>query len=256
MRWIPIPDNDPETINKALDQICKLISSQGGKISDIENAPAPAATSVTTVTETLVATNWTETTGTFTQTPFSTSVLTMIGDVTASIKVGMSLKYIIGGVTKYGMVGAITSTALTVNGAPLSGFVSNLYYGGGTIRQVVIIIPDLYGDASNTALITTDLKSSFIWTLPKSYCVHFRVYSDVHDTGAHGQASVRIGGSELCTTVGGPTIAADKTWVPTVVDIDVANYDINPGDALEVTCIKGGGGVATDLTVEMVFITP
>ena len=256
MRWIPIPDNDPETINKALDQIYSLINVQGNKITTIEQTPAAAPATVTTVTETVVSSSWTETVGTFTQTPFSTSVLTMTSDVTASIKVGMSLKYVIGGVTKYGMVGAITSVLLTVNGAPLSGFVSNLYYGGGTIRQIGVKIPSTYEDASNTALIVSDLKSSFVWSLPASYCVYFRVYSDVHDTGADGQASVRINGVELCTTAGGPTIALDKTWYPTVVDIDVTAYDINPGESIEITCIKGGNGDATDLTVEMVFITP
>lgn len=195
-------------------------------------------------------------TASFTATPASTSTITMLSDLTASIKVGMSLKYVIGGVTKYGRVSAIAAGLLTVNGAPMGGDVTALYYGGGITRQINVIIPGTYEDASSTGLIVADLKSSLIWMLPISYLVHFRVYSDVHDTGTHGQASVRINATETCTTAGGLTIAADKTWYSTVVDIDVAAYDINPGEALEVTSVKAGNGDATDLTVQMFFVTP
>jgi len=192
----------------------------------------------------------------FTATPASTSTITMAVDLTAKIKVNMGLMYIIGGVTYYGQVSAITNNLLSVRGAPLGGDVTSLYYGGGFIRQLNIIIPGLYEDASNTALIASDLGSSFIWTLPISYCVHYKVYSKVHDTGTHGQASVRINNTEVNTTAGGLTIAADTTWYSTVVDIATAAYDINPGEAIEVTSVKSGNGDATDLTVTMIFLTP
>lgn len=199
---------------------------------------------------------WKQTTGTFTATPASTSTLTMTTDLTASILVGMSLKYVIGGVTKYGRVSAITANLLTVNGAPLGGDVTELYYGGGTVRQVVVIIPGTYEDANNTALIVSDLKSSLQWGLPVSYLVYFRVYSNTKDTSSNGQASVRINNTEVNTTAGGETIAAAQTWYSTIVNIAIAAYDINPGEAIEVTAIKGTTGDASDLTVEMIFVTP
>jgi hypothetical protein len=192
----------------------------------------------------------------YTAAPASTSTITMLVDMTASIKVGMSLKYTIGGTVYYGMVSAIAAGLLTVNGAPLGGDVTNLCYDGGEIRQMQVTIPGAYEDASNTALITSDLNSNLIWKLPTSYLVWFSVYSDVHDSGAHGQASVRINNTEVNTTAGGETIAADTTWYPTVVNIATAAYDINPGEALEITCVAGGNGDATDLTVAMVFVTP
>jgi len=203
-----------------------------------------------------VPAGWVETTGTFTATPASTSTITMTSDLTASIKVGMSLKYVISGVTYYGRVSAITSILLTVNGAPLGGSVTNLYYNGGTIRQMVVIIPGTYEDASNTALISSDLLSSLIWNLPVSYLVQFSVFSKTHDSGTHGQASVRINSTEVNTTTGGLTIAADATWYSTIVDIATAAYDINPGEAIEITCVKNGTGDASDLTVSMIFVTP
>jgi hypothetical protein len=203
------------------------------------------------------ADHWTKTTGTFTATPASTSTLTMTTDLTAPIKVGMGLQYVIGGTTYFGQVSAIASDLLTVRGAPLGGDVTALYYGGGTVRQVVVIIPGTYEDASNTALITSDLKSNLVWTLPLSYLVHFSVYSNVHDSGAtHGQASVRINAAEVNTTAGGELIAANTTWYPTAVNIAVAAYDINPGELLEVTSVKGSTGDASDLTVIMIFVTP
>lgn len=211
------------------------------------------ATSVNGIT---TLAGWIQTAGTFTATPASTSTLTMTTDLTASILVGMSLQYVIGGVTYYGRVAAIAANLLTINGAPLGGDVTALYYGGGTIRQVIVIIPGQYEDATNTDLIGSDLNSKILWQLPKSYLVYFSVFSKTHDSTNHGQASVQINNTEVNTTAGGETIAANATWYPTVVNIATAAYDINLGEELEVTCIKAGAGNASDLTVNMVFVTP
>ena len=193
----------------------------------------------------------------YTATPVSTSTITMGVDMTASIKAGMSLRYTSAEHgAYYGRAGVIASNLLTVNGPAMDHDITKLEYGGGTIRQVVIVIPGSYEDASNTALITSDLKSKLIWHLPVSYLVYFSVYSNTHDTGTHGQSSVRINNTEVNTTTGGETIAVDATWYPTIVNIATAAYDINPGEALEVTSVKNGTGDASDLTVEMIFVTP
>ena len=198
---------------------------------------------------------WTQTTGTFTAAPASTSTITMTTDLTATILVGMPLKYVIGGVTYYGVVGAITSILLTVNGAPLGGNVTALYYGDATrVTNIDIIIPGLYEAASGTTLINTFLASQFIWDKQVSYLVRYRCFSNVHDSGTHGQASVRINSTEVNTTAGGLTIAANATWYSTVIDIATAAYDINPGEILEITAVKGGTGDASDLTVSMTFV--
>ena len=199
---------------------------------------------------------WAQTIGTFTATPASTSTLTMTSDLTAIIKPRTTLSYIIGGVTYYGVVGAITSNLLTVWGAPLSGNVTALYYGGGRLRQVNVMVPGLYEDWSNTALIASDLDSAFLWALPTSYLVHYRAYSKTHDSTTHGQASVRMNNTEVNTVAGGLTIAADATWYSTAVDIAVLAYDINPGETLEVTAVRNGAGDAANLTITMLFVTP
>jgi hypothetical protein len=193
----------------------------------------------------------------YTTGPASTSTITMGVDMTASIKAGMTLKYTISAVVYYGLVSAITSNLLTVAGAPLSGNVSNLSYGGGTIRQWVLGVPSTYEDASNTALLTSDVKMPVLWDLPTSYLVKFSAWSRIHDSGAtHGGVSARINGTEINTTAGGLLMAADATWYSTVVDIAVAAYDINYGEALELTAVKGSTGDAADLCVRLVFVTP
>ena len=139
----------------------------------------------------------------------------------------------------------------------MGGDVSNLYFGGGTMRKIHIIIPRAYEDANNTALIASDLNAQIIWKLRASYLVQYAVYSKTHDSHAtHGQASVRINNTEVNTTAGGLTIAADATWYSTVVDIATAAYDIQYGEVFEVTAVKGGTGDATYLTVEAIFLTP
>lgn len=193
----------------------------------------------------------------YTATPASTSTITLSVDMTSTIQVGMPLRYTISGVVYYGIVSAITSNLLTVNGAPLGGDVSNLQYGDPSkVSQVIVTIPSTYEDASNTDLIQSDLKSNYIWGKAKSYLVKFGVYSDTADGSGDGQASIQINNTEVNTIAGGATIAAAKTWYNTIVNIATAAYDINPGEELEVTCIKGTDGDASDLTVSMIFVTP
>lgn len=194
-------------------------------------------------------------TSNYTTAPASTSTITMGADMTSLISIGVGLKYTIGGVVYYGRVGAIANNLLTVNGAPLGGAVTNLYYGG-TVRQVLIIIPSTYEDADNHDLIYTDVKSQVVWTLPVSYCVQFRLYSNTVDSGTKGKASIEINNADVCSSADGLTLTAANTWYSTVVDINTSNYDINPGEVLEITAHKGGTGDAADLTCIMFFVTP
>jgi hypothetical protein len=198
-------------------------------------------------------------TANFTATPASTSTITMGVDMTGSIKVGMSLRATHDGIVKYGRCGAITANLLTWQGPPLDvdHDVTALSYGGGTSRQVLIIIPGLYEDADNHDLIQSDLNSNLIWKLPTSYCVHYEVYSKTHDTHAtHGKASIEIAGADVNSSADGLAIAADATWYSTGVDINLSNYDINPGEEFEVTAHKGGNGDATHLSVHAFLVTP
>jgi len=193
----------------------------------------------------------------YTTTPASTSTLTMAVDMTATIIIGTPLRYTIGGAEYFGICSAIAANLLTVNGAPLSGDVTALYVGTpDKVTQMVINVPSTYEDDSCTTLVATDLKMNIVWQKVKSYLVKYTAWSLVHDTGTDGQVSVRINGTEVNTTAGGLTIAADATLYSTVVDIATAAYDINNGETIEITYVKGGKGDATDLTMTLIFVTP
>jgi len=196
-------------------------------------------------------------TANFTAVPASTSTITMLADMTASILPGQPIKYVIGGVTYYGMVTAMTAGLMTIAGPPLGGNITSLYYlGNHKIMQVDIVVNGFYEDATNVALIASDLGSFFKWQTSKAYLVKYSVYSRIHDTGTHGKATVIIAGADVNTVAGGVTIAADATWYPTVVDINSANYDVNYGETIEISVTKSGNGDAQDLTVSMIFVLP
>jgi hypothetical protein len=195
----------------------------------------------------------------YTATPASTSTITMLTDMTATIKVGMSLRYTWNDVEYFGQVAAITDELLTVRGAPLSTSydVSNLQFGGGVVHELVLPVAGTYEDADNTALLASDNAAPVIWLKEASYAVHYRVWSRKKDTGATaGKASVRINNAELNSSAGGLTISADATWYSTGVNINVSNYDIQQGEAIEVTATKGTNGDAEDLCVILIIITP
>lgn len=196
-------------------------------------------------------------TANYVATPASTSTITMNANMTAAIQAGMSLRYIIGGTVRYGRVGAITANLLTVHGISLSGNVTSLAYGGGTIRQAARLIPAKYEDANDTALIANDLRDQFVWSLQPSFLVCYQMRSRLCDThGTKGSASIRINNVELNTTAGGLTIAANATWYSTVVNISPSVYQVNPGDVIEITAVRGGNGDAEDLSCVMIFVTP
>jgi hypothetical protein len=193
----------------------------------------------------------------FTATPASTSTLTMTKDLTATIQKGQPLRYTISGTVYYGIVGAIADDLLTVNGAPLGGDVTKLEIGDpNKVAQVVLAFPDDYEKANDTAMIKNQLNTNFLWQRAKAYLVKYTVWSEVADTGDDGKVSVRINGAEVNTSAGGLTIVADETLYSTVVNIDSTAYDINPGESLEVTCLKGTNGNAENLTVTMLFVIP
>jgi hypothetical protein len=204
---------------------------------------------------------WTQTTGTFTATPASTSTITMTTDMTASIKANMTLKYVIGGVTYYGIVGAIASNLLTVWGAPLGGDVTALYYGGGTLLQLAYDATVNVDGTANTTALKTGTVYTLKWQKPTSYLVFYQAYQTTHDSHSaspitHGKVTIKINGTEVNTSAGGLVIAANATWYSTVIDIATAAYDINPGEGLTIVVTQGGTADGAGLAVGAVIVTP
>lgn len=193
----------------------------------------------------------------FTATPASTSTLTMTADKTATIKVGMGLKYKISATYYYGMVTAITSNLLTIAGAPLSGDVSELYWcPPERVIQVDFFVSGKFADAANTALLNSDVNTAFEWNLGKAYCVLIRHKVKTDDSGANQpRVTISIAGAVVGTDNTNAGQAVAETWTSTVVGINPSNYDINPDEAIEVvTDANGTNDNAENLTVSAVFV--
>ncbi len=199
---------------------------------------------------------WQQTTGTFTATPASTSTITMTTDLTASILVGMTLKYVIGGVTYYGRVAAIAANLLTVNGAPLGGDVTALYYGGGSRSMPSYDATVNVDGTANTTVLLTGTVFTHTWRGPKSYIVHYEAIQTIHDSGTHGKFTIKAGGTDINTSAGGLVIAANATKYQTVVDINAAAYDINDGEDITAVVTQGSTVDGAGLRFNMVILTP
>lgn len=193
----------------------------------------------------------------FTAAPASTSTLTMGVDMTASIKAGMTLEYTISSVVYYGQVSAIASNLLTVRGAPLSGSVTLLRYGGGVQRQLCYDATVNVDGTANTTTLKTGTVYTLTWRGPVSYLVFYDAYQTTHDSHAtHGKVTVKVAGSDVNSSAGGLEIAANATTYKTVVDIATANYDINENEDLTIVVTQGGTPNGAGLRVNIVIVTP
>jgi hypothetical protein len=192
--------------------------------------------------------------------PASTSTITMNADKTTVFKVGCGVRYTIGGTVYYGVVTALTASLLTVAGAPLSGTVSALAWcDQSRVGQLDFYITGVFADGVNPGLLATDAKTKFQWNLAKAYLVQILHTVRIADTGANQpRVNASIGGTNnvgISNSNAGLPVAI--TWTSTIVDINPTNYDINPGEAIEiVTDANGTNDNAQDLTVSLVFVMP
>lgn len=200
---------------------------------------------------------WTAETA-FTATPASTSTLTMTSDKTASIKVGMAVKYTISSVVYYGVITAITSNLMTIAGAPMGGDVTALYYSTNPAQvvQADFYVPGRFADAANTGLLASDAKVKFDWNLQEARLVQIRHTVSVDDSGANQpRVNMSVGGSAVSTSNTNAGVAVAETWSSTVVDINTTNYVVARDAAIEVvTDANGSNDDATDLTVSGIFV--
>lgn len=209
---------------------------------------------------------WTAITA-FNDDPPSSSTITMTSDLTSTIKIGMPIKFVLGGDatnpgTYYAICTAITSNLLTIAGAPLEvddGDLTGLYYG--TPEMVVtetFVIPGYFADASDTTLLANDLLMEYRWNYAKAYCVRFSLIAKTDDSGANQpQVNIDINGANSISTSNSNAglAVSDADWVTTVVDINTSNYDINPLETLEIrTDANGTTDDASNLTVQITFV--
>lgn len=195
----------------------------------------------------------------FTATPASTSTLTMTSDLTGTLNPGSGLKYTIGGTVYYGMITALTDSLMTVCGAPLSGDVTSLHWTH--IKPIVLEfgITGEFADAADTALLENDLllKGGYKWMGCKARLVNLAISTFQNDSGASTQPAVNvsIAGSDVLSTA---LTIPDGTYTQSGVQVATANYDVNYGEAIELSVSAASGGTpgnnALDLFAILTFI--
>lgn len=196
---------------------------------------------------------WTEVTD-VTASPPSTSTLTLTADLTATIKPGMPIKFIDDGDPYYAICTAITSSLLTIAGAPIEGAIDALYYGDPTrVIPFPVLIPGYYEDATDTTLMANDLGWTYPWPNVAAYLVRVSAKTRVADSSSNGVVNARVNGVDVLST--GLTLA-NTNVTTSVVQIATAAYDIQFGELLDVSATKGTGGNAQDLSMILTFVIP
>lgn len=185
-------------------------------------------------------------------------VLTMLSDLTGTIKTGMPIQYVWNSVTYYGIVWAISATRLAVRGAPLKHTfsVTSLKYGTReSVVQLDLFVGGTWGDGV-ADLLLADQKKYLRWMRPAAYLVRAAMRQATDDTGAEAKAGVKLGGNlALNNDADAGLQLASANWVETIVDLKTAIYQIAPGSTIEIRCTAAGGsGDGSDLSVGLVFV--
>lgn len=156
----------------------------------------------------------------------------------------------------YGIVTNYVTGTVTIGGAPMTtSYDAYLQYGDMTrVVQLDLPINGWYEDADDATLVADDLFSYIKWQLGTAYCVKFSVIDKTADSGAEAFINVMINSAAVSTSNTNAGLTVNTAWVDTVVDINVANYDILYGESIEVAADRQGNGDARDLTVSMVFV--
>lgn len=190
--------------------------------------------------------------------PPSTSTITLNSDLTGWLNVGTPVKFVLSGTTHYALLDTLTSSLMTLVGAPLTtgdGDLEELYVGDTDKVEIVHLhVAGNFDDGADAELLVNDEKAPYEWPGPEGRVVHFRAYNDAASTGTKPKVNVRVDGHALCTANSGDGLELDaaQTWYATQVDLDVGNYEIAYGSDLDLSTTAGSD--ASDLTVVLAIV--
>jgi hypothetical protein len=180
----------------------------------------------------------------FTALPAATNQLTLTADYTSVIDVGFPLRYEIASTRYYGVVKTITSSLLTIRGAPfqMGTPVDNIAFGPAEKAiQLEMLAASTYGDAVRTNVLDVKSKLQEYWHLPEAALVGFSYRHDENAGSTQPRINVLVNGNSVSTTNGGAGVNPSTTlqYNPDV-DINTTNY-IVPADArIEIECSVAG----------------
>ncbi|MFA5458176.1 MAG: hypothetical protein WC261_11170 [Synergistaceae bacterium] len=195
---------------------------------------------------------------TYTATPASTSTLAMSD--TSSVHLGDAIKYTDGRGTYFAIVTAVTTnTSITIAGAALDtgSDVTSLYVGNNKVIQLDFFVSGTYADGTGD-LLAADMNTYFKWQGRKAYLVAFSAVHKTVDTTTNPKINVNVNSAAVSTadSNNGVQLSTAGTWVDnSAIAVNTSNYDINRGEAVEISCTAAGAtGDASDLTVSCVFV--
>lgn len=222
-----------------------------GNVDNTADSAKPVSTAQQTAID-KAGSYWKEMTG-YTATPASTSTITMSSDWTAKVNPGDGLRYTIGGVDFHGICVAITSTLLTVRGAPLSGDITNLDYTKIPVIDVAYGIAGEYSGSTIAGMLENYLNISggWRWKKGKVKFVGLDIASLTDDLTTQATIQVVIGGSNVLTSELSLPDGGNET--KSGVNISTTHYDVNNGDIIDIDLTAGDGG-AVDLVATFIFV--
>lgn len=191
------------------------------------------------------------------------SVITM--SVTSDMAVGLPVRYVVSGSTRYGIITALTAnTSITVAGPSLVAAAVISALAVGTLGQVHQMWLPMVQAANYSTDLGTDHLSvyglSFLkWQGPKAYCVAFSGTHKTVTSTTKGKVNLLVNGARVSTadSNNGIQLGASGAWVDnTAVEINTSNYDVNYGESIEVelTVVSTGGSADDYLTLVATFV--
>lgn len=213
--------------------------------------------------------NWTDienaingyiSTTSFNSPPSTTSTIGTPINLSSIIKVGTPIKFKQNDTYYYAVCTAITSSVITIAGAPLNTGLAlqELWYGRPEyLLSVNFFVAGRFALQANTALLASVMKTYFQFNFRQGYLVKFLVRAAQNDSGANQpRVNVDVAGNPVSTSNSNAGLALPASnWAETGIDISTANYAISSGTSVEIRVDNNGSNKdAENLTVSVMFV--
>ena len=193
-------------------------------------------------------------------TPASTSTITMVSDLTATVLTGYALKYKIGAEStyRYGIVDAITNNLLTLKGAALTtnaGDLKELYWADA--RQVLVynaaLTESSFDAASNTDVLTGKNNNNPIKPDTDVYVAYYEVWCNTADTGTKSTITLMNAANAVSTAL---TLTASGTYYDSGIGISVTYYKFTRGTNFRIDTASAGNKNTIGAIVNIYAVMP
>jgi hypothetical protein len=193
----------------------------------------------------------------FSASPLSSSTLSA---TSTAIKAGLPIRYVVNGITLFGIVTAYSGGTVTVAGPliDLAHPITSLAVAGADrVKTVDLFIAGAYAATTGDKL--ASVGNRYVrWNMGEARAVTFAAAHGTAASPTQPKLNIKIGGSLISSADGnaGLTMSGSVgTWVLNpVATMNIVNYDIAFGDDIEVNVSSAGSANAANLSVSIVFV--